>query len=695
MSEIGKTAKVIRVIMVVLFIPAIIALVYWGALPQRYNLSVGSVSNVDINASRSVIDTFETDKKAMMAFETVQGIYVRSEDLSDESVERVYTLFTICSDLRDNNQREDGSYIDSYRSLSNRLKNQVRDTFAIEFSDDEAFQLVTSSPVLYAEIQINATTLAKSIMAENVDDESLRNLIQEKTALISGSEEAYYVSIRDMVHSILSQLLIPNIELDEAATESARDAAFRSAMNNPVMIEKGYRIISVGEVVTEQDYSILENLNLLDSEGFDYVLLIGISLYMLVIITVLAIYLTQSNSGMFSNPKDMIAVTISFLLPIISAVYLNDLSTLISTVYFTTVIVASYLGVRAGIVLGIIQIMTVAPMNNFDVEFIFVSTVGVFICAVFAGRKNRKFNSASLILFTSFSCFAASVSYNLVMKSSRSVIFEASLWAIISATISVVAAIGSMPIFELISNTVSPVRLIDLSQPGHPILKRLFLEAPGTSQHSMMVANLADSAADAIGADALLAKVGAYYHDIGKVENPSFFTENQQEGYNPHNDLSPEESIAIIAAHPEQGVRLARKNRLPNSIIKIIQEHHGTTCQIFFYHKAKSLAAKRGVPEPSINDFRYKGGIPSSKESAVVMLADTCEAALRSTGITNLNDAEDLFRKLFKQKIEQDQLNNSGLSLNELETILRSFLQVYAGFFHERVQYPDDSTIRQ
>jgi hypothetical protein len=163
---------------------------------------------------------------------------------------------------------------------------------------------------------------------------------------------------------------------------------------------------------------------------------------------------------------------------------------------------------------------------------------------------------------------------------------------------------------------------------------------------------------------------------------------------NPHNDLPPEESIAIIAAHPEQGARLARKYRLPNSIVKIIQEHHGTTCQIFFYHKAKSLAASKGLPEPAINDFRYKGGIPSSKESAVVMLADTCEAALRSTGISNLDDAEDLFRKLFKQKIEQDQLNNSGLSLNELETILKAFLQVYAGFFHERVKYPDDSTIR-
>jgi hypothetical protein len=272
--------------------------------------------------------------------------------------------------------------------------------------------------------------------------------------------------------------------------------------------------------------------------------------------------------------------------------------------------------------------------------------------------------------------------------------FTAALWAIISASVSVVAAIGSMPIFELLSNTVSPVRLIDLSQPGNPLLKRLFLEAPGTSQHSMMVANLADSAADAIGADALLAKVGAYYHDIGKLEKPLFFTENQQNGINPHDELSPEESMAIISAHPDQGVRLARKNRLPNSIVKIIQEHHGTTCQAFFYHKAKQIAQQSGLPEPPMNDFRYRGGIPSSKESAVVMLADTCEAAIRSAGSSNLEEAEELFRKLVKQKIEQDQMNSSGLSFNDIETVIRAFLQVYAGFFHERVKYPDDNNVR-
>ncbi|MBN1891670.1 MAG: HDIG domain-containing protein [Clostridiales bacterium] len=695
MTVSSKAAKAIRIVLVSLFVPALIAVVYLGSIPQRHNLSVGSISDVDITAQRSVVDTYETNKKASQAVEAVESIFIRSDDLADESVNRIYRLFDICSELRDNNISEDGTYIDSSRTLSNRLITEVRETFAIDLTDDEAFQLVTAGDNLYAEIRGKATILAETIMEEDVDDERLNELIEQKTSTIVGTNDTYYVSVQEIIRSLLSQLLIPNIELDESATEAARDAAYQTAMNNPVMIEKGLRIINVGEVVSEQDYSVLKDLDLLETNQFDYQLLLSIIFYMLVVFAVLVLFLSQSKSDVLSNPKDFIAITVSFVLPIISAIYLKDISTLISTVYFASVIIATYLGIQSGIILGIAQILMVAPVYRFNVEFIFVSIIGVFVCSIIAGRKTGKFNSASLILVTSVACVAASISYNLVVKSPRSVMLASAIWAVISATVAVVAAIGSMPIFELISNTVSPVRLIDLSQPGNPLLKRLFLEAPGTSQHSMMVANLSDSAADAIGADALLAKVGAYYHDIGKLENPSFFSENQQDGYNPHDEMPPAESTAIIIAHPENGVRLARKNRLPGRIIKIIQEHHGTTCQIFFYHKAKSIAEKNGMPVPSIDDFRYKGGIPSSKESAIVMLADTCEAALRSTGISNLDEAEDLFRKLFKQKIEQDQLTDSGLSFNDLEKILQAFLQVYAGFFHERIQYPDDSTIRK
>jgi len=688
-----RAKNTLKIFLISIFLFSIIFIVYMGSLPKRYDLSVGSVSSVDISAPRTVKDSYETEKLAILEKQSVPPIFIRSEDLSQESVANLNKFFAECKELRDANL-VDGRYIDSYRSLSNKLIEQARANFGIELTDDEAFQLITADDSLVDLIHSQASSIASLILVENLDDALLAEKIDEMTADIENTDESYYISNHEIIRSILTKIVVPNAVYDGEATELAKEAAYKDKIKNPVMIEKGTRVVSLGDVITEKTYSELKDLDILATDGFDYTLFIGIVIYMSIVFTVLALYVYRFESYLLSKPKDLIAIAISFILPIIASVYLTDLSTLISTVFFTSVIVATYLGIQSGIVLGIIQLMIICPINKFDVEFIFVSVIGIFVSSVIAGQKSRKFNTATLILFTSITCFIASAGFNLVIKSSRTEMFTSALWAIISASVSVVAAIGSMPIFELLSNTVSPVRLIDLSQPGNPLLKRLFLEAPGTSQHSMMVANLADSAADAIGADALLAKVGAYYHDIGKLEKPLYFTENQQNGLNPHDTLSPEESIAIISAHPDQGVRLARKNRLPNSIVKIIQEHHGTTCQAFFYHKAKLLAQQSGLPEPSMNDFRYRGGIPSSKESAVVMLADTCEAAIRSAGSTNLDEAEELFRKLVKQKIEQDQMNSSGLSFNDIETVIRAFLQVYAGFFHERVKYPDDSNVR-
>ncbi len=688
-----KPKKILKAALISIFLFFVIFIVYMGSLPKRYDLSVGDVSDKDITAPRSVKNSFETEKRALLEKFSVQPIFIRSEELSEKSVTDLNDFFADCKELRKANF-VDGRYIDSYRSLSNKLIELAKINYGMDLTDDEAFQLITANDSLVDVIHTQATSIASLILVENLDDNMLAKKIDDMTVNIINTEESYYISNRDLIKSILTKIVVPNAVYDQNATEEAQKAAYNDKINNPIMIEKGTRVVSLGDVITEKMHSELKDLDLLEKGGFDFALFIGILIYIMIVFIVLALYVYRFESYLLSKPKDLIAIAVSFILPIIASVYLTDVSTLISTVFFTSVIVATYLGIQSGIVLSIIQLLIICPINKFEIEFVFVSVIGIFVSSVIAGQKSRKFNTATLILFTAFTCFIASAGYNLVIKSSKTEMFVAALWAIISASVSVVAAIGSMPIFELLSNTVSPVRLIDLSQPGNPLLKRLFLEAPGTSQHSMMVANLADSAADAIGADALLAKVGAYYHDIGKLDKPLYFTENQQNGVNPHNELSPEESIAIITAHPDQGVRLARKNRLPNSIVKIIQEHHGTTCQAYFYHKAKLLAQQSGIAEPSMNDYRYRGGIPSSKESAVVMLADICEAAIRSSGSSNLEEAEELFRRLVKQKIEQDQLNSSGMSFNEIETVIRAFLQVYAGFFHERVKYPDDNNVR-
>ena len=674
---------------------SVIVLVYYGSIPDRFNLTEGMVSDRDITAPRAVIDRAETERRAEESSAKILPIYVRSEEISTQGVTDLTSFFSVVNEIRKNNYNTDGSVKQPYRELSNTLIASVESQFGVTLTDDESFQLITCAQTNLDYVQSETVSIASLVLKDKVDDVLLSDRITELSADVDSSESFIYVSNDHLVNSILTGILRPNAVYDEAATNASRLAAYNAEINDPVMIEKGSRIVSFGDVITKDMYQTLIELDLIETTQFDYLLLAGIAVYVLMVLTLVGIYFKRFETAFLENFRDIVALVVSFIVPVISSIYLSNFSSMISPVFFTAVIAATYLGARSGIILSFLNMLIILPMFNFDTEFILISIAGIFVSSMIAGQRSRKYNSASLILFTSLACAVASISVNLVLKSSRTEMFVGFIWAVIAGSVSVIAAIGFMPIFELISNTVSPVRLIDLSQPGNPLLKRLFVEAPGTSQHSMMVANLADSAAEAIGANSLLAKVGAYYHDIGKLEKPQYFTENQQDGQNPHDLLAPEESAAIITAHPDQGVRLARKYRLPNAIVRIIQEHHGSTFQAYFYHKAKTLSVEGGLPEPQMNTFRYRCSIPSSRESAVVMLADTCEAAIKSTGITSLDAAEELFRKLIKQKIELDQLVNSGLSFNDIELIIRSFLQVYSGVFHERIKYPDDIIVRK
>jgi putative nucleotidyltransferase with HDIG domain len=379
---------------------------------------------------------------------------------------------------------------------------------------------------------------------------------------------------------------------------------------------------------------------------------------------------------------------VTFLVPIAASIYLSKLSPLFCIVPFFTAVCSTYMGTHDGIILSLFNFMFVWPVYNFDTQTLFVNVIVIAFCAIFAGKSTRISTNAALILYPTLAAVTASLVYGFLNGATRDEFINAGVFGLISCIASLVAAVGLSPIYELMSNAASPVKLISLSQPGQHLLKRLFMEAAGTYSHSMMVANLADSAAEAIGADALLCKVASYYHDIGKLNAALYFTENQTDGVNPHDALPVSDSVRIITSHTEDGVALAKKERLPTAIIKIIDEHHGTTVPGYFYHKACEEAKSKGLEMPDIDNFRYHGHIPSSRESAVVMLADTTEAAVRSKKITTADAAEELVRALVRDKIDQDQLKNSGLSFDDIEKIIHSFRHIYEGMFHERIKYP-------
>ncbi len=707
-------------VLIVLFF-AVVMTVYYASIPQRYAIAPGDASPYDLTAPRSIRDRQETDLRAAVAAAAVSDVMLRSEQIVSEVRQRVDHFFLILDEVREdpplptptptpppdfNDEETVADPVDETDELdepaqppvnpnivAEEIQLRLDDELQIIMNQEDALSFAMISDDRYNSIKGHIQSLTNLIMAQTVDQSGLRNAISEKIDALEDSM-AYFREDASLIERSLAQLLRPNVVFDHVATENARQAAYDTVQNNPVMIEKGSRIVSLGEIVTDETYTLLLELSLIDDGSFDYQHFTGIMLLLLLLLVIAWFYLSNYDHELLMNRNDYGALLLALLIPFLVSAYIGRQLPLAPPIYFAAVLIAVYFSFRASVILSFLLIALVFPITNFDPVFLIVAISGSIVAALFTKGIIRKDNYAIIILATAGINFLVTFSLGLLQKDSWTNISINCAYTAFSGALSVIAAIGIMPLFEMLFNTVSPLRLIELSQPGHPLLRRLFVEAPGTSQHSMMVANLSDAAASAVGANPLLARVGSYYHDIGKLENPHLFIENQ-EGENPHDHMMPEQSAKIILAHPDAGLRIGRRYRLPSAILRIIHEHHGSTSQAYFYHKAKKMAQDGSMPEPLADDYRYHCPIPSSRESAIVMLADSLEAAMKSSNISTMNETEELLRKIIKTKTDQDQLAESGLSFRDLQLIIKAFMQVFAGHFHERIAYPDDRSSRQ
>ena len=706
-----KARLAVNLLFVIVAAVAMVATVYIGSSPKQYDLQIGDVSAYDISAPRDFADNAETMRRALEAMAQVPNVMIRSEELSDASSDTMRQLLKTIQEKRDELYKEPvisvvtepGNSDPGQTSPPDEIRPRRPDNHEIEIAVsslisvvDQTLNLVLPSGEADAFIRmeegrfqnIKAITHAEtiSIAAKTLDQQGLRAVIDDTVARLESTME-FYKDDAPFIGRILSLVIRPNVEYNADATDKARQAAYDRVMGDPVMINRGARIISQGGVITPEAKAMLDGLNLTVGARFDWQRLGSITA--LVLLTCLAsviFFRRYASDLMYSAPRNLIALLIAIILPLVMSAYLAREYPFSPPIYFASVVVTAYFGLRTSIFLSSLLIMVISPMTSFNPSFPIVAMMGCGVASLFTKGTSRQDNYARIILATSLSTAATAFLVSFLQKESWALISSHVTQATISGALSVIIGIGIMPLFELIFNTVSPLRLIELSQPGHPLMRKLFVEAPGTSQHSMMVANLADTAAEAVGANAMIARVGAYFHDLGKLEAPLMFTENQS-GENPHDHLPPLESARIITKHPEDSMAIGRKYRLPLPLLRIAHEHHGTTVLQYFWNKANEEALEKGEDPPSIDSFRYKTPIPSSRESAIVMLADSTEAAMRSEGVRTLEQAESLIRSIIKDKIDQEQLTQSGLSFADIDTILQSFLQVYAGHFHERVPY--------
>ncbi|MDR1926217.1 MAG: HDIG domain-containing protein [Endomicrobium sp.] len=385
--------------------------------------------------------------------------------------------------------------------------------------------------------------------------------------------------------------------------------------------------------------------------------------------------------------KDNDAVVLMCLLFIIAMLMFQILkeysSPFLSPVATFSLMAAMLLSLRVGILYAVCLSLFIAILNNMRFDIFLVMLCGGIIAVANAQNIRRrsdfinigaKIAVANIVIVTMFYFF----------DSYSSLQFKYNLfYSALNGTLAIVLLLVFMPLLEKVFSRTTNIKLIELSDFNNPLLKKLMLEAPGTYHHSIMTADIAEQAANAINDNSLLARVGAYYHDIGKLKNSKYFIENQTPEYNPHDDIAPVMSGLILIAHVKDGVAFARKYNVDNEIINIIEQHHGTTPMYVFYHRALVAMSE----DVNIEDFRYPGPKPNTKVAAIVMMADSCEAACRSIEDPTAARIKDTVEKIINNKFIDGQFSKCPVTLKDLETIRDSIISTITGIYHARIEY--------
>jgi hypothetical protein len=334
----------------------------------------------------------------------------------------------------------------------------------------------------------------------------------------------------------------------------------------------------------------------------------------------------------------------------------------------------------------IITIASVITIHNFTntphyLEVLFlISGFSSSVLVFGARRRNTIINAGVIIGLMQMLLFASIEHFS--FKNLSGYVF-----LLINGISSGIIVVGVLPIFEYLFGTITNIKLLELADFNSPVLNRLMLEAPGTYHHSLIVGNLSEAACKAVGANSLLARIGAYYHDIGKLQKPDYFTENQDIRFNVHETLAPNMSKMVIINHVKEGVELAKRYRLNPSLIDFIQQHHGKSLVYFFYRRAlENLEDEQEITE---DGFRYPGPKPNTKETAVVLLADSVEAATRTLKEPTPGKIEEEVHKIINNKFIDGQLDECDLTLKDLELIANVFIHILSGIYHTRIIYPE------
>ncbi len=684
----ARCAAVIAAGAIVLFLLFALA-----CMSDRYSLQAGDIAHQTITATKDVEDTVTTEQHRKAAAAAVEASYHLKEGATEEVLMALDDLLAELAMVQ--------QYGQNLRTAAD-MPAYLRSYSAEEVSYAQSMVNGISLTQYQSRVLLSTQTEAFNTMVTELRsavENALNTTIREgqvTTSISNINAICKYRVDSDLTNSIvpvvLNAVIKPNMVIDEAATEAARQVA-RDGVE-PVVYKQGQNIVREGERVSAYQIAMLSALGLLDTASVDLNVYGGAALVVVSAVVIMVMMLRMLNPDVLKEVRQ----TLVIMLVLIISVALGVICVKLINVYLVPValgailltgLLGSRVGLTAGVALSIILAGLAAGSNNAYsaemVHLLLMGVVGSVVAVQFLAGKPQRVRTVVCGVIVAGVNLAVLFALGLMTAADLHNTVRLAVWAMAGGVLSGLIAVGFQPVFEAAFNLATPSKLLELANPNQPLLRRLLLEAPGTYHHAIIVANLSEAAAEKIGANPLLARTGAYFHDIGKLKRPLYFKENQR-GENPHDHTDAYVSAAIVTAHTSDGLALAQKHHLPPEIQRIIVEHHGDTPVMYFYHKALQQADGKPV---DIKDFRYGGSRPSTKESAIVMLADTIEAAVRSMPDPTPQAIQRFIERLVRGKIEDGQLSNSPLSLLDIDGICEAFSRVLSGVFHERIEYPN------
>lgn len=668
------------ILLSLLFVMIVSLILVFQLLPtKQVTLEEGEVSPTDIRVPRKTtyVSEIMTEEARARAEADVKDAYDPPDaHIARQQVTRARQVLNYIDSVRH----------DAYASLEVKIEwiSAIPD---LDLPPAVISQTLFLSEGDWSEVSDEVVYVIDQVMREEIRESQLagaKRALPTKVSLNLSEEEA------EIVSELAKNFIKANSFYNKEKTEENRRLARESVEPVGRVLEEGEVVLRAGDIVDPLDLEALAALGLRQAET-EWPDIVSAVLFVLAVTIILDLYFLRLRSDFWTNWRHAFVLFLLVVLFILAAKLMVPGHTLLPYLFPSaalSMLLMVLLGPQLAIAVTIVLGLVVGFMAGGSLEL----TAYVLVSGLIAALSLWRAESLNAFLRAGAYAFLANVAVILAFRLPDQKFDLLGMVQLVLASVgngglSAILTLGGFFLLGSVFDITTPLQLMELARPTHPLLRRLLLKAPGTYHHSLLVSNMAEQAAEQIRADALLARVGAYYHDIGKTVRPYFFVENQADGINVHDRLDPKTSAQIILSHAKDGLELARKYRLPGKIQEFIAQHHGTGRVSYFYEQARQQEGDGGTVNE--DDFRYLGPRPASKEVAIVMLADGCESAVRSARPTSAEEIDELVRKVINDKLLRGELDDSDLTLRDLGKIREAFTSILQGVFHPRIKYPE------